>query len=332
MLNRNNTGLLIFDHFQIDFTLPKWQERLKAASPDSAGSITTLSPFPNVSRDPLASSSRITFNSMMFPSNENGGMAISGIASGAASTNGDKKMSLWDMIFNRKKITKKRIEEQVQKAISSSNFLVAQITPEIQKTMPEMSVEEFFKSVKYSAEELTIVEERLKTYEDALSHLKNSGQLALYELMCQEMEIHKAETQLYAIGHKKIITETNIVEFAGKSDKKLKIDWVQNFTRLIPKKIIDVKVKMDSLHIFDNYVVLHYDPDGKGSELTQQEKAAKKDPILFGVMAGSTRLYFIGDWIDEYCDLTFDKLVDQLGSDAITANDISATISIPEIK
>lgn len=43
--------------------------------------------------------------------------------------------------------------------------------------------------------------------------------------------------------------------------------------------------------------------------MTQKEKEKAKDPILFGVIQGSRKLYFIGDWIDDYCDLTLEKMM-----------------------
>lgn len=43
----------------------------------------------------------------------------------------------------------------------------------------------------------------------------------------------------------------------------------------------------------------------------------KRDPILFGVIRGSDKLYFIADWIDEYCDLTFEKITSQLSKEII---------------
>jgi len=71
------------------------------------------------------------------------------------------------------------------------------------------------------------------------------------------------------------------------------------------------------LKIFDNYVVLHYDPQGKASEMSAEEKAQelvrRRDPILFGVFRGSRKLYFVGDWKDEQCDLTLQEIVDKLG-------------------
>jgi hypothetical protein len=81
--------------------------------------------------------------------------------------------------------------------------------------------------------------------------------------------------------------------------------------------VLEVKLKTDALGIFDNYVVLHYDPDGKATQMTEAEIAAKKDPILFGVIQHRRRLYFIADWVDEQCDLTLDQIADTLGSKAI---------------
>jgi hypothetical protein len=46
--------------------------------------------------------------------------------------------------------------------------------------------------------------------------------------------------------------------------------------------------------------------------MTKAEVEKAKDPILFGVLKGTRNLYFIGDWIDEYCDLTLDKFLSTL--------------------
>ena len=51
-----------------------------------------------------------------------------------------------------------------------------------------------------------------------------------------------------------------------------------------------------------------------------EEMKKRKDPILFGVIAGSNKLYFIGDWIDEYCDLRFDDVVKQCTDDFLSEN------------
>ena len=72
---------------------------------------------------------------------------------------------------------------------------------------------------------------------------------------------------------------------------------------------------MTAYEVFDNYVVMHYDPQGKHKEETRKEEAKRKDPILFGLIAGSRKLYYIADWVDEYCNLTLEKFVETLGTD-----------------
>ena len=70
---------------------------------------------------------------------------------------------------------------------------------------------------------------------------------------------------------------------------------------------------MNELEVFDNYVILYYDPEGTVYKETAYEEAKRRDPIIFGVIAGSKKLYYVADWVDEYCDLTLDAFVDALG-------------------
>ena len=46
---------------------------------------------------------------------------------------------------------------------------------------------------------------------------------------------------------------------------------------------------------------------------TAREEAKRKDPIIFGVIAGSEKLYYVADWVDEYCDLTLEAFIDAIG-------------------
>lgn len=57
--------------------------------------------------------------------------------------------------------------------------------------------------------------------------------------------------------------------------------------------------------------------DYTGEKLkTNSDKIREKDPILFGVFSFQPDvLYYIVDWIDEYCDLTLDKLLTEIKID-----------------
>ena len=97
----------------------------------------------------------------------------------------------------------------------------------------------------------------------------------------------------------------------------MRLDYIKNFTRVIPSDVQKEKKKADKLKVFDNYVILHYDPLKKNVAPTAKEKEAdrkkKADPILFGVIAESHDLYYITDWVDDTCDLTLDEFVKVMG-------------------
>jgi hypothetical protein len=177
---------------------------------------------------------------------------------------------------------------------------------------PEITVHEFFSSIKDSQSQLEVVDGRARGYEAALDRARKSGQTALTEQLESGIEAVRAETQLLAMGMDRVLTEATLVEFVKKSPKGLRLDWIKNFTRMVPKDVLESKVECDERHIFDNYVILHYDPDAKSWAQTEAERSAKADPILFGVVEGRRLLYFIGEWIDDYCDLSLDQIADVL--------------------
>lgn len=180
-----------------------------------------------------------------------------------------------------------------------------------------ISVEEFFHSVKNSVEELAVINERLIGYKQAIQRAENAGQTALVEKINNNIDIIKSETQMAALGLTKYIEEQSIIKYAKQTSRGVRLDWLANFTRFVPKNLIDIKKRADELHIFDNYAVMHFDPDDKSWKLTQKEINDKKDPILFGVLEHSRKLYYIGDWIDDFCDLTLEKIVEIIGKDEI---------------
>ena len=337
MYNRDKTGLLIFDNFQIDFNLPKW--RSEKRNPDKKDA-RTMEAMQVVSRTFVRfdriRTSMATGGTLLNPTatmNSNAAGSSAGISGGSAQvptpsqSEKSKSPSLFDRIFHRKKLKRlheeneERKREQMEMA-SRPNFTVETIAEPTQ----EISVSEFFTGIKGTAEELQLATERFKNYEAAVGHLKKTGQTALLEMMEHQLEIHSAETRLFGLGMCKVVTEKNLVDFSAKSSRDLCLDWIKNFARSIPSKVVDVKMKADENEVFDNYVILHYNPMKNGKMLTVKEWEDANDPILFGVIAGSNKLYYLADWTDEYCDLTFDKLVEKIGADAITANDLTVQV------
>lgn len=181
----------------------------------------------------------------------------------------------------------------------------------------KISIQEFFTSIENSTQEIEIITERLNGYEKAIISASKTGQIALKEQLLNGLEVHRCETQLFATDNKKYLSEEIIVKFVKQAKKGLRLDWVKNFTRIIPQSIIDKKERLDELFVFDNYAILHYDLNKKSWAETEQEVQARRDPILFGLIHGSRKLYFVGDWTDELCDLTLEQIAEALGQEVI---------------
>lgn len=300
MFSHDKCSLQKLDNFEIDFNLPKWQNRktegeaflmynkmLKGTNGWNVTSNITLQPSQVIH----------------FTGNINGNIAGTVIK---------KKFNFFEM-FLKKNRNKKDIEKSESLVYEAPEIVELEIVDQ----PPQISVEEFFTSVKNSVEEIELIKEKLDNFYKAIDNLRKMGQVALYEQMKMDVEVYRAEAQLYAIGMTKYLTESNIIKFAKNSDKALRLDWIKNFIRIIPKDVAEKKIKADGLHIFDGYLILHYDPDGKANEMTAQERADKEDPILFGVIVGSRKLYYVADWIDQWCNLTLDDIMIAIEEDTI---------------
>ena len=168
----------------------------------------------------------------------------------------------------------------------------------------------YFKNIKESIEELTNIEDKILYLDNLSDILRSSKQTKMLNIALVKKGILEYEKILKESGFKKFITEENLISFTLKCKKVLCLNYVNEFDRIIPLSVIENKNKADELKVFDNFVILHYDPNIKKVNLVE-----KKDPILFGLIKNSDKLYFVDDWIDEKCDLTYDKIIKELNID-----------------
>lgn len=178
----------------------------------------------------------------------------------------------------------------------------------------EFDIFKFFEQVKLTSKEnQRKYVERIEPYMIALKQANELGQKALADKLTAEIFNNKYESILYAENFHYKISEEELVYFIKKTEKGVRLDYIENFARPIPKEVAEIKKKADSLLVFDNYCILHYDPELKSYKQTKEEEEAlrrkKSDPILFGMINGSRNLYYITDWIDEYCNLTLEEFV-----------------------
>jgi acyl carrier protein len=168
-----------------------------------------------------------------------------------------------------------------------------------------------------------------KKYErvsELLEMSKKTSQIALSDMLMEKFGAMIREQEMLVCGYKYFFTPEQLNRFINACEKRdtIKLTKVKNYIRVIPKKIRDKMEKAKEKMLFDDFFVLHTDPENKAIAKTAEEK---KDPILFGVVRESKNYYFIDDWIDEHCDITMKKVLEVLDIDAPEiSDDIEATL------
>lgn len=140
-----------------------------------------------------------------------------------------------------------------------------------------------------------------------------TGQIRSLQKLNFLVDVLSKEEKLVELGITTFVYKDVIEDYIeGISNDVVKIVELSRYTREIPDEFVEIISKTKD--IFDEMYVVFTDYTGKEERKTKQERR-DKDPILFGCFKNSNivadRFYVLGDWIDEYCDLTLDKLIDQ---------------------
>lgn len=176
----------------------------------------------------------------------------------------------------------------------------------------------YFKYIKskFKVLERVALDRRLKKIEKAFYKAVEAGQEALGKKILNEVVRETREAAIAVKGIKFFIEREDILKHKKNirgghiSDTK-----ISDFTRIIPDNILDKKAKMND--VFDDFVIFHYYNENQKDlkKMDPEEKAKMRDPILFGIIKETDRLYFVADWEDEFCDPTFNEILDVMGKD-----------------
>lgn len=194
--------------------------------------------------------------------------------------------------------------------VVTSNASEAKIDKKVDKG-GKISPRLIFKYVKrkFTKLEAQKMGRRMKHLEKLADDASDKGQVALGEEFMKKAIKELRESEIYACGFSKFIEEEEIERLLDMTGRSIVETELKNFIHPIPKKAATKIMRAIKKRLFDEYVVLHYDPDDVASEATEEEK---KDPIIFGKIEESNRYYFVADWIDDYCDLTLEDVVEKL--------------------
>lgn len=160
---------------------------------------------------------------------------------------------------------------------------------------------------------------RLSKLQTLVKNAEDMGQHALYEEFGKMLAVVARETEAAVCGYDTWVNTTDITKFMTQvrenDESKQQIVFfkkLEEFSRVIPADIQKVIKSAKKKGIFDELWVLYLDYSGEQVK-TNKEKIREKDPILFGRFSyDPNKMFYLADWVDEYCDLTLSKFVDTL--------------------
>ena len=166
---------------------------------------------------------------------------------------------------------------------------------------------------------------------ELLNKYKITGQTRGMRKLLFHLECIEKERDIVAAGFNEFIYRDDIEDYIDNIAKDVvKLIELKNYEREIPDRIVHIIEEVGSK--FDGLYVVFTDYTGKVERRIEKEHRST-DPILFGTFQNEKsravidRFYYLGDWEDEFCDLTLDKMVNEVK--AKTKRDIVHTIKTP---
>lgn len=198
------------------------------------------------------------------------------------------------------------------------------------KKTNELTPTEYFNHVK-NKKNTTNDTELISFYEGCLALVdkyKITGQKKVIRKLKFLTDCVSKEREIIKLGINSFVYREDIEDYIDNiSHKPVKIIELENYPREIPDDIVDIIAKTKD--IFDQLYIVFTDYTGEVEKQVAKERR-DKDPILFGTFQKrienerfgtevliNDRFYYLGDWIDEYCDLTMDKFIKESGKEKL---------------
>ena len=168
-----------------------------------------------------------------------------------------------------------------------------------------------------------------------LKKTKVTGQTKAAKKIVDQYSLIMRELKAASFGFDTIVYKSDIEKFITDiSDNPVKIIELENYPREVDDSVIDKLMVAKENELFDEYYILFTDYTMKETKKVAKERR-DKDPILFGAFKTPDdndipyeRFFYIGDWVDEYCELTLEEMLTQYEkSESVAAK---YTIEIPK--
>ncbi|NFO98300.1 hypothetical protein FDC62_08800 [Clostridium botulinum] len=181
----------------------------------------------------------------------------------------------------------------------------------------ELTPKEYFDLLKEKKHTITD-DELVEIYNNGLTLAEKyvtTEQTAGLKKLIFHLESIEKEREIVKMGINTFVYRDDVDEYIDDIAKDVvKLIELERYEREIPDEIVEVIKQTKGK--FDQLYILFTDYTGKMERQVEKERR-EKDPILFGTFqdeksrAVIDRFYFLGDWADEYCDLTLDKMINE---------------------
>ncbi len=116
------------------------------------------------------------------------------------------------------------------------------------------------------------------------------------------------------LGLSQYVFERDISELEriGIEGRMVRRKSLEKYESVIPDECMDSIVTAVNAKLFDEIIIIYTRKNDKPVELDKKRKSRGSsehvDPICFGKIKATGRLFFICDWIDDECDLDMKKM------------------------
>lgn len=176
-----------------------------------------------------------------------------------------------------------------------------------------------------------------------MNQFKMFGQTEAAKTLNNYITMYKKEISIIEAGFSTYILKKDVEKYISKiSQKAVYVCELADYPREIPEDVankIMPYMTENGCSIFDHIYIIFTDYTGEEAKKID-EKTREKDPIMFGAVEKvrrwsgdielSPRFYFIGDWTDEQCDLTFDKIIEGYEASGISKDEIVHELKEPK--
>lgn len=188
----------------------------------------------------------------------------------------------------------------------------------------EFDPSKYFEVLKGSVSENNLegLQKQLNTIAEQLIFAKKIGQTALLHKLSFYYDVLLKEQILLSHGFSRYVLKENIKKFIEEVRPRdtVKIIELDRYPRAIPQSNQQDIMRAQDVGVFTQFVVVYTDFVDE-VKLNKVEKAfveKNKDPVVFGTFEMKKtgllhdRMYLITDWVDEYCDLDFVKMISEM--------------------